>query len=43
MQVVMDKETPGIASIRGINLAAVGPTIIQLINYYFRMVAKVKA
>jgi hypothetical protein len=39
MYVVMDKEKPGTGSIRGLNLAEVRPTAVQLTNCSFRVVA----
>jgi hypothetical protein len=39
MYVVLDKEKPGLGSIRGLNLAAVAPSTVQLTNYSFRVVA----
>jgi hypothetical protein len=39
MYVLVDKEKPGIGSIRGFNLAAVRPTTVQLTNCSFRVVA----
>jgi hypothetical protein len=39
MYVVLDREEPGIGSIRGLNLAAVRPTTVQLTNCSFRVVA----
>jgi hypothetical protein len=38
MYVVLDKETPGIVSIRVLNSAAVRPTTLWLTNYSFRVV-----
>jgi hypothetical protein len=39
MNVVLDKEKPGIGSIRGLNSAAVRPTTVQLTNCSFTVVA----
>jgi hypothetical protein len=39
MYMVLDKKKPGIGSIRGLYLAAVRPTTVQLTNYSFRVVA----
>jgi hypothetical protein len=38
MYVVWDKEKPGAGSIRGLNLAAVRPTAVQLTHCSFRVV-----
>jgi hypothetical protein len=38
MYVILDKEKPGIGNIRGLNLAAVRPTTVQLTNCSFRVV-----
>jgi hypothetical protein len=38
MYVVLDKERPCIGSIRGLNLAAVKPTTVHVINCHFGMV-----
>jgi hypothetical protein len=35
---VLDKERPGLGSVRGVNLVAVRPTTIQLTNHSFRVV-----
>jgi hypothetical protein len=43
MYVVLDKEKSAIGSIRGLNLATVRPTTVQLTNYSFRVVTYVKA
>jgi hypothetical protein len=37
--VVLDKEKPGIGNIRGLNLAAVRPTTVQLTNRHLGVVA----
>jgi hypothetical protein len=39
MYVVLDKEKPGIGSIRGLNLEVVRPVTIQVTNCSFRVVA----
>jgi hypothetical protein len=36
---VLEKEKPGIGSIRGLNLAAVRPTAVQLTDFSFGVVA----
>jgi hypothetical protein len=43
MYVVLDKKKPCIGSIRGLNLAAVRPTVDQLANCSFEVVKYVKA
>jgi hypothetical protein len=43
MYMVLDKEKPGIGIIRGLNLAPVRPTTVQLTDCNFRVVAWVKA
>jgi hypothetical protein len=43
MYVTVDKEKPVTESIRGLNLAAVTPTTVQLTNRSFRVVTHVKA
>jgi hypothetical protein len=43
MNVVSDKENPCIGSIRGLNLAAVRPTTVELTNCNFGAAAEVKA
>jgi hypothetical protein len=38
MYVVLDKENADLGSIRGLNLATVRPTTVQLIKHSFRVV-----
>jgi hypothetical protein len=38
MYIVLDKEKPGIESIRGLNLVAVRPMNVQLTNCSFRVI-----
>jgi hypothetical protein len=42
MYEVLNKEKPGIGSIRNLNLAAVRPKTVQLTSCIFRVVTKVK-
>jgi hypothetical protein len=38
MYVVLDKEKPGIGSIRGLNLAAASPAVVKVTDCSFRVV-----
>jgi hypothetical protein len=40
MYVILDKEKPGIGSVRGLNMAAVRPKTIQLTDRSFRIKVK---